>query len=103
MSENRPFDEIDVFLMAVRAEIIRARTKFPGDNLTTIAMFEEAGEVAKAVLDESPEAIRVECIQLACMAARITLDGDSSTTKYRAERRGLGPIVSHTGGSHDKE
>jgi len=89
-------NNVDRFLVEVSAEIERARAKFPGDNLTTIAMFEEAGEVAKAVLSESPEAIRKECVQLACMAARITLDGDTSTTGYRAAQHGLAPIVKTT-------
>jgi len=83
---------VDAFLADVAAEIERARTKFPGDNLTTIALMEEVGEVAKAALDESPDALRKEAVQVACMAARLVLDGDGSTTAYR-ENRGLAPIV----------
>jgi len=82
------------FLADVAAEIERARSKFPGDNLTMIALMEEVGEVAKAALDESPEALRKEAVQVACMAARMALDGDGSTTAYR-EKRGLAPIVPH--------
>jgi putative DNA primase/helicase len=85
-------DAVIDFLLEVRAEVDRARAKFPGDNLTTIALFEEAGEVAKAVLQENPEKLRKEAIQLACMALRVVLDGDVSTTAYRA-RLGLGPLV----------
>jgi len=85
--------EVDDFLAEVKAEITRARAKFPGDNLTTIALMEEVGEVAKAALDESPEALRKEAVQVACMAARMALDGDSSTDAYRA-RRGLQPLRS---------
>lgn len=83
-----------IFLDAVLEELSRARAKFPGDNLNTIAMMEEAGEVAKAVLEESPERVRRECIQLAVMAARITLDGDSSTDTYRRRYHELGPVNS---------
>lgn len=94
-----PGDAVDDFLAEVRAEIIRARVKFPGDNLTTIALMEEVGEVAKAVLDESPERVRKEAVQVACMAARLVLDGDSSTTAYRAQRSGQPPLVATKGGA----
>lgn len=84
---------VEGFLADVRVEIVRARTKFPGDNLTTIALMEEVGEVAKAVLDETPERVRKEAVQVACMAARLVLDGDSSTTAYRAARSGQLPLT----------
>lgn len=88
-------NDADYLLLEIRAELDRAQSKFPAsDNLTTIAMFEEAGEVAKAVLSEDPAAVRKECVQLAVMAMRIVLDGDPSTTAYRAKYHGLPPLVS---------
>lgn len=83
---------VDEFLEAVRAEIARARDLFPGDELQTLAFNEEVGELNKAILDESPAAVRKEAIQVACMAARIVLDGDSSVVEWR-KRRGLDPLI----------
>lgn len=87
--------EVNQLLADISIELRRARASFPAvDNLTTIAMLEEAGEVAKAVLSEDPAAVRKECVQLAVMAMRIVLDGDPSTTAYRAKHHGLPPLVS---------
>lgn len=73
----------DDFFEAVRAELERARTKFPGRRLMGLAMVEEAGELAKALLDEPCSAIRKEAIQTATMAARVALDGDESVDELR--------------------
>jgi|GEM_PF-6613985 len=82
---------IEEFLTEVRAELIRARTKFPGDRIMTIALAEEFGELCKAVLDESAANVRKEAVQTAVMAARVALDGDSSVCEWRHER-GLDPL-----------
>lgn len=79
-------DATDQFLAEVRAEIARARSLFPGNDLTAIALTEEVGELAKALLDESPDRVRREAVQVATMAARIALDGDASVIAYRARR-----------------
>lgn len=85
-------DEIEVFLSEVRAELLRARGKFPGDCIMTIALAEEFGELCKAVLDESAARVRKEAVQTAVMAARVVLDGDGSVADWRRER-GLDPLV----------
>lgn len=76
-------DEIDEVLAEVKAEIILARAKFPGGRLTTIALMEEVGEVARAIIDESPYRVRHEAMQVACVAIMLMLDGDVSTDAYR--------------------
>ncbi|HEY4545903.1 MAG TPA: hypothetical protein VIG90_05700 [Pedomonas sp.] len=83
--------EVDAFLAEVRAELLRARTKFPGRRIMTIALAEEFGELAKAMLDEQPEAVRKEAVQTAVMAARVALDGDESVDDWRASK-GLGHV-----------
>jgi hypothetical protein len=83
---------VDAFLAEVRAELIRARAKFPGDRIMTIALAEEFGELCKAVLDESAANVRKEAVQTAVMCARVVLDGDGSVNDWRAER-GLDPLV----------
>jgi len=77
---------VDAFLADVRAEIIRARTKFPGDRIMTIALAEEFGELVKAVLDESSANVRKEAVQTATMCARVVLDGDGSVNEWRAQK-----------------
>lgn len=85
-------NEVEAFLAEVRAELNRARSKFPGDRIMTIALAEEFGELCKAVLDESAACVRKEAVQTAVMAARVVLDGDGSVKGWRAER-GLDPLV----------
>ena len=93
-------DEIEVFLAEVRAELIRARAKFPGDRIMTIALAEEFGELCKAVLDESAANVRKEAVQTAVMAARVALDGDGSVRDWRRER-GLDALAAR-GGAGDE-
>lgn len=85
-------EPVDAFLDDVRAELIRARAKFPGDRIMTIALAEEFGELAKAVLDEPAANVRKEAVQTAVMAARIVLDGDGSVNEWRAAK-GLDPLT----------
>ncbi|MFO7066699.1 hypothetical protein P3E12_22355, partial [Pseudomonas aeruginosa] len=68
-------DDVETFLGEVRAELLRARSKFPGDRIMTIALAEEFGELCKAVLDEPAANVRKEAVQTAVMAARVVLDG----------------------------
>lgn len=84
--------EIDLFLQEVRAEIIRAREKFPRNALASVALMEEVGELAKAVLDETTARARLEAVQVACMAFRVGVEGDRSTDDHRW-RKGLGVIA----------
>ncbi|QEA09758.1 peptide chain release factor 1 [Pseudomonas phage Iggy] len=89
-------DDVETFLDEVRAELLRARSKFPGDRIMTIALAEEFGELCKAVLDEPAANVRKEAVQTAVMAARVVLDGDGSVTAWRSER-GLDPLTGATG------
>ena len=82
-------DPVELFLEDVRAELRRAREKFPGDRITLIALAEEFGELSKALLDETANRVYKEAVQTAVMAARVAIDGDSSVDDWR-EVRGLG-------------
>ncbi len=77
-------------------ELQRARTKFPGDNVTMLALMEEVGELAKATFEESAERVRREAVQVATMAMRVVLDGDSTLNKWRAAK-GLNPLTTPPG------
>lgn len=99
-SDSTGDDPVDLFLAEVRAELVRARAKFPGDRIMTIALAEEFGELCKAILDEPAANVRKEAVQTAVMAARVVLDGDGSVAEWRT-LKGLDPLaafcVSHPG------
>lgn len=71
---------------AVNAELERARTKFPDSEGAMCALTEEVGELAKALLDESPSRIKAEGIQVICMVVRLLSEGDRTLDSYRAKR-----------------
>lgn len=75
----------------ILAELDRARTKFPGKNVTFAALVEEVGELATAIFEESADRVRKEAVQVAVMAMRIVLDGDHAYEPWRAEK-GLDPL-----------
>ncbi len=89
------------FLQEVREEVARARTKFPQPDGLLAALSEEAGEVAKAMLDEHWQNVRKECVQLAAMAFRLAEEGDPTLTPIRRKRatyaQGLGPRCPYLG------
>jgi NTP pyrophosphatase (non-canonical NTP hydrolase) len=65
------------FCSELRDEVARARAKFPHQPLdkTMYALFEEAGEVAKALNEEEPaHRVRAELVQVAAMALRVAVD-----------------------------
>ncbi len=51
------------------------------------ALTEEVGELAKALLDEEWSRVQLEAIQVACMAARVAIEGDPTLIKYREKRQ----------------
>jgi hypothetical protein len=76
------------FTDEVHIELRRARKKFPGrQNVTFVALGEEVGELAKAMMEENADRVRKEAVQVAVMAMRIALDGDSSVNKLRRQRK----------------
>lgn len=71
----------DQFAIAVAAELIKARAKFPGTKNLTVALAEELGELSKALLDHSygkgeNDAVYAEAVQVAAMAQRVAEEGD---------------------------
>lgn len=77
-------------------ELSRARDKFPGDGVTTLALVEEVGELATAMFSESSLNVRKEAIQVAVMAIRVILDGDATLDDWR-KNAGLDPLVAKEG------
>lgn len=61
----------------IRAEMHRARAKFPSNRFLLAALQEEAGELASALLQkEGRERVVREAIQVAVVAIRIAEEGD---------------------------
>lgn len=83
--------EVGEMLGEIREELSRARAKFPGRNLTLVALMEEVGELANAAMDKPREEVFREAVQVAVMAMRVWLDGDHSV-EYRREQNGLKPL-----------
>jgi hypothetical protein len=89
-SSNPPFKpNLFDFLANMELEVMRARELFPSNEMLFAAVMEEAGEVARAVIELerngtalakgkpiSIDEFYTECIQLAAMAARLALEGD---------------------------
>lgn len=68
-----------VTIHAVIAEVLNARTKFPGNKHLLAALTEEVGELAQAMLQDRPhDEIEREAIQVAAVAVRIIEEGDSA-------------------------
>jgi hypothetical protein len=66
-------------LRAISDEVMRARTKFPGNRFMLAALTEEVGELAQALLQKKDRAeIAREAIQVAAVAIRIIEEGDAS-------------------------
>lgn len=75
------------FLSDVALEAQRARDRFPNSRNLLAALTEEVGELAQALLDrdrgEACDAdVFKEAIQVAAVALRIALEGDTSLPSY---------------------
>ena len=73
----------DEFVTAVLVEVKNARTKFPGANATNAALVEEVGEVSTALMYEPFDRVCAEAVQVACMALRLAVEGDTTFTSWR--------------------
>lgn len=80
------------FVDDVLGELRRARGKFPSSNASMTALVEEVGELARAMLSESPHAIYQEAVQVAAMAMRVALEGDPTLDTYRKRQNADGTL-----------
>lgn len=84
--------ETEMLIQDILDELARARSKFPGKNVTFAALVEEVGELAKATFEEPRANVRKEAIQVAVMAMRMVLDGDHTFDAWRKDKN-LDPLV----------
>ena len=71
------------FLLEVKAEVERARAKFPDADMTNAALVEEVGELSTALMYEPWNRVVDEAVQVAAMACRLATEGDSSAKNFR--------------------
>ena len=66
----------------IQDELKRARAKYPFNIHMMVALTEEVGELAQALLEHGSgsERVREEAIQVACVAVRIIEEGDADFT-----------------------
>lgn len=74
------------FFGAALAEVVSARAKFPSSEGAVVALMEEVGELAKAMMDESIDRVWAEAVQVACMACRVAVEMDPTLDAIRARR-----------------
>lgn len=89
----------ELFVQMVVEEVARARAKFSGNTLCGLAMAEEAGELARALLTEPYRQVVREAVQVATMALRVAVEGDGSVKDWRA-MRGLDALPGARGPLH---
>lgn len=72
------------FMQALRSEYKRATRKFPEPNPNLIALMEEVGELARAILeDKNEEDIFMEAVQVATCAMRCAIHKDPQWTRTK--------------------
>lgn len=85
--------EMDRFFNDVQAEYHSSKQKFPENLYNLNALVEEVGELSQAMLQLQQETakgktaadVRKEAVQVANMALRIAIEGDSTLPAYRPE------------------
>lgn len=83
---GEPNDSALTFLVHVWLELQAARDKFPDPAACMVALTEEVGELAKAMLDEPSAAVYLEAVQVATVALRVAVEGDPTLDRIRAQR-----------------
>ncbi len=81
MTTEQLHNETLEFCHYLRIEVSSARQKFPSPNCNMIALMEEVGELANALLEvkrgnRDPKEIWEEAVQVAAMACRVATEGD---------------------------
>lgn len=76
-----------LFLVSVWDEIERARLLFPNPDGMMVALAEETGETAKALLGKELPEVYKEAAQVACVATRLAVEGDPTQDPHRSRNK----------------
>lgn len=72
------WDETMPWHLMLYAEVLRGRAKFPRSRFMLFALLEEVGELAEALIRGDTEDAKVEAVQVAAVAVRISEEGDAT-------------------------
>ncbi len=85
-AHNRLASHDSKMILAIRAELIRAREEFPGNRHQLATLMKEVGELAKEMMEYdlgknvTTAEVFQETVQVACMAIRVGTEGDENFT-----------------------
>ena len=100
------YSQLKATLAKVEAEVWRARKLFPDPDGLSIALLEEIGELAQALLDRSlprddhDQRISEEAIQVAAVAVRISEEFDPLVDEVLSKNRPRSPNVVYVSTDH---
>jgi hypothetical protein len=86
-------DDVDQFLADVKGAVLRARLERPTQRDSFLDLLKEIPQVYEAATDNRAPQVRVGTVQVAAMAARLALEGDSTVAAARLAG-GLDPLTS---------
>lgn len=72
-------------LQDVYTEITRGVESYPDASGLMVALMEEVGELARAMMTQSRDSVRSEAAQVAALAVRVAIDGDPTLAEIRAK------------------
>lgn len=80
-------------LQGIRKEAMQGIESYPDANGLMVALMEEVGELARAMMSEPRDRVRDEAVQVAALAIRIALEGDPTLDGIRARRNADTPLL----------
>lgn len=79
-------------LQSIRKEAMQGSESYPDASGLMMALMEEVGELARAMMSEPRENIRAEAVQVAALAIRIAIEGDPTLDAIRAKNNADFPL-----------
>lgn len=79
-------------LQSIRKEAMQGIESYPDASGLMVALMEEVGELARAMMSEPRDRVRDEAVQVAALAIRVALEGDPALDGIRAKRNADDPL-----------
>lgn len=81
-------------LQSIRQEAMQGIESYPDASGLMVALMEEVGELARAMMSETRDRVKDEAVQVAALAIRIAIEGDPTLDAIRARRNADKPLPS---------